>query len=160
MSIADHGQISERFRPIVDSLQRQRVELAKVDTAMRDFKRRALEKKGESHVINQDKPRLTPDEVKSHIDNLRYLSDYDGEVDINGATRETFQFALSEIASLQAKVDDLSRRLFPYADDAGICGISFGGFYLIGNKESIAEVKRLQNYEHRDKQARSNSALG
>ena len=36
-------------------------------------------------------------------------------------------------------------RLFPYADDKQISGMSWGGFYLIGNDKSIKELRRIEN---------------
>jgi hypothetical protein len=56
---------------------------------------------------------------------------------------------LEELATALQRVaqerDDLRKRLFPYADDKEISGMSWGGFYLIGNDKSIKELQRIEN---------------
>ena len=51
---------------------------------------------------------------------------------------EVFKEAANEIKSLRQK-------LFPYADSLEISGMSWNGFFLIGDKNSISELKRLEN---------------
>jgi len=41
--------------------------------------------------------------------------------------------------------DEARAKLFPYADATEISGMSWGGFYLIGDKKSIAELRRIEN---------------
>lgn len=60
--------------------------------------------------------------------------------------------AASALSSLQEQVEALTRerdearaRLFPYADDKQISGMSWNGFYLIGNDKSIKELRRIEN---------------
>lgn len=48
-----------------------------------------------------------------------------------------------EVESLKTKLSDARAKLFPYADDKEICGVSWDGKYLIGNKESIGFVHTL-----------------
>ncbi len=49
------------------------------------------------------------------------------------------------IERLTAERDELRARLFPYADDKQISGMSWGGFYLIGNDKSIKELRRIEH---------------
>lgn len=60
------------------------------------------------------------------------------------------------IAELRTKIENQAKalsearaKLFPYADATEISGMSWSGFYLIGDKKSIRELKRL---EHRSAQ--------
>jgi hypothetical protein len=50
-----------------------------------------------------------------------------------------------ENARLKGRVAHLERFLFPYANRTDICGISWDGKYLIGDKESIAAFHSLKN---------------
>lgn len=53
-------------------------------------------------------------------------------------TYEVLTQVKNEMVSLRAK-------LFPYADDSKIAGMSWGGFYLIGDEKSIKELRRIEN---------------
>lgn len=50
---------------------------------------------------------------------------------------------------LEAERDEARRKLFPYADATEISGMSWNGFYLIGDSKSITEFRRV---EHRSAQ--------
>lgn len=50
-----------------------------------------------------------------------------------------------EYNSLKEKLVDARNKLFPYADDTVICGMSWNSFYLIGDKASITELRRVVN---------------
>ena len=56
-----------------------------------------------------------------------------------------FGFLQGAVAPIAYENAELRRKLAPYAADHSISGISWGGFNLIGNKESIKEFTRLQN---------------
>ena len=65
--------------------------------------------------------------------------------DIAGLSERLRTMLESEIDSLTARVKELEAKLFPYADAHEISGMSWSGFYLIGDKKSISEVRRLEN---------------
>lgn len=60
-------------------------------------------------------------------------------------TEQGIGYVADAVAPLESANLELRRKLFPFADDHSISGISWGGFNLIGNKESIKEFTRLQN---------------
>ena len=53
--------------------------------------------------------------------------------------------AATQLDALQAENTSLRSKLFPYADSHEISGMSWSGFYLIGDKKSISELRRLEN---------------
>jgi len=53
--------------------------------------------------------------------------------------------AAAAIKALAGEVERLKRMLFPYAEDKEISGVTWNGFYLIGNRKSVDEFKRLEN---------------
>ena len=57
----------------------------------------------------------------------------------------TFGVAADAIEALAGEVERLKRMLFPYAEDKEISGVTWNGFYLIGNRKSVDEFKRLEN---------------
>lgn len=56
---------------------------------------------------------------------------------------------LREMEGAEADRDDARRKLFPYADATEISGMSWNGFYLIGDEKSVKELRRI---EHRSAQ--------
>ncbi|WP_315921609.1 hypothetical protein [Mesorhizobium sp. SP-1A] len=60
-------------------------------------------------------------------------------------TQQGIGYVADALAPLESANLELRRKLFPFADDNSISGISWDGFNLIGNKESIKEFTRLQN---------------
>lgn len=79
--------------------------------------------------------------------------------DVAGATsalrsernlRRAWRLEVASLLESQAKaLSEARAKLFPYADATEISGMSWSGFYLIGDKKSIRELKRL---EHRSAQ--------
>lgn len=72
---------------------------------------------------------------------------------------EALQTAIDEILSLEKdlvdtniQLRDARSKLFPYADETEISGMSWSGFYLIGNDKSIKELHRIN---HRSAQLES-----
>lgn len=68
------------------------------------------------------------------------------------AAADALEALQAEREALQARAekaegerDEARARLFPYADDTEISGMSWNGFYLIGNSKSIGELKRIEN---------------
>lgn len=68
------------------------------------------------------------------------------------AERTARKAAEEEIVSLRARAEKAEKdlvearlKLFPYADAPTITGLSWNGFYLIGDQKSIKELKRLEN---------------
>jgi len=57
----------------------------------------------------------------------------------------TFGVAADAIEALAGEVERLKRMLFPYAEDKEISGVTWNGFYLIGNRKSVDEFNRLEN---------------
>ncbi len=53
--------------------------------------------------------------------------------------------AADALEVLAGEVERLKRMLFPYAEDKEITGVTWNGFYLIGNRKSVDEFKRLEN---------------
>ena len=53
--------------------------------------------------------------------------------------------AADALEALAGEVERLKRMLFPYAEDKEITGVTWNGFYLIGNRKSVDEFKRLEN---------------
>jgi hypothetical protein len=53
--------------------------------------------------------------------------------------------AADEITSLSQEVAELRAKLMGLADSHEVCGMSWNGFNVVGDKESIDEVKRLQH---------------
>lgn len=53
--------------------------------------------------------------------------------------------AADALSSLVRERDELRARLFPYADDKQISGMSWDGFYLIGNDKSIKKLRQIEN---------------
>jgi len=53
--------------------------------------------------------------------------------------------AIVAIEALVKERDDAKRKLFPYAEDKEISGVTWNGFYLIGNRKSVDEFNRLEN---------------
>ena len=51
----------------------------------------------------------------------------------------------AELAGVRKARDEARRKLFPYADATEISGMSWNGFYLIGDKKSISELRRIEN---------------
>lgn len=49
------------------------------------------------------------------------------------------------LAAKDAEIAELKRKFFPYAEATQICGTSWDGKYLIGNKESIRYFREMQN---------------
>lgn len=66
------------------------------------------------------------------------------ETDASTITRLT-----ADNKALTAERDEAKCKLFPYADATSISGMSWNGFYLIGDKKSVNELKRI---EHRSAQ--------
>jgi len=52
---------------------------------------------------------------------------------------------LSERTASEAALKEARAKLFPYADATEISGMSWNGFYLIGDEKSINELRRLEN---------------
>ena len=53
--------------------------------------------------------------------------------------------AADALEALAGEAERLKRMLFPYAEDKEISGVTWNGFYLIGNRKSVDEFKRLEN---------------
>jgi len=51
----------------------------------------------------------------------------------------------SDLERVTAERDAMRSKLFPYADETDISGMSWGGFYLIGNAKSIKELQRIEH---------------
>lgn len=70
-----------------------------------------------------------------------------GELDslIEQAKEEGKPYTHEVLMQSKAAIEDLRAKLFPYADNNDISGMSWNGFYLIGDKKSIAELRRIEN---------------
>jgi hypothetical protein len=51
----------------------------------------------------------------------------------------------AQAEAAETRIKELEGMLFPYANDRQISGMSWGGFYLIGNEKSIDELRRIEN---------------
>jgi ribosomal protein S12 methylthiotransferase accessory factor YcaO len=51
----------------------------------------------------------------------------------------------SRLEAVEAERDDARRKLFPYADATEISGMSWSGFYLIGDEKSISKLRQIEN---------------
>lgn len=59
--------------------------------------------------------------------------------------KEGYAALLSERTVSEAALKEARAKLFPYADATEISGMSWNGFYLIGDEKSIKELRRLEN---------------
>lgn len=58
---------------------------------------------------------------------------------------DTIESLRARMAEVEGERDDARRKLFPYADATEISGMSWNGFYLIGDDKSIKELRRIEN---------------
>jgi hypothetical protein len=59
--------------------------------------------------------------------------------------QQMFYAAQAALATKDAEIEELKRKFFPYGEAKQICGTSWDGKYLIGDKESIRYFHEMQN---------------
>lgn len=85
-------------------------------------------------------------EIDVSVDDVRFvIDDYTNLIRQNAELRAEIAALLSERTASEAALKEARAKLFPYADATEISGMSWNGFYLIGDEKSINELRRLEN---------------
>jgi hypothetical protein len=68
-----------------------------------------------------------------------------GSASVSFDAQQMFDAAQAALATKDAEIAELKRKFFPYGEATQICGTSWDGKYLIGDKESIRYFHEMQN---------------
>ena len=132
-------------RALCDSLEEALDELDRLRAApppspdIAGLVERALSYVNDADQLEHCDPKYLCDDLEEFATALQRVAQ---ERDAARADRDSHQ---REAIRTMGELAEARARLFPYADDKEISGMSWGGFYLIGNDKSIKELRRIEN---------------